>query len=594
MQVIALAGNGNWDSVKVNKFVHNTADQATVIDNVFNMSVATRTELTKWTANLLNQIRRAMGTTPLVVNEGSVAYAQAVAAQYDADGFNNYAEPGHDTHALYQIGDQFNTFWEEDESINIVWNQMARNNLPGWQTVKTSVTLDAIKENIYKGLVGMLFNDLDSNWGHSESLTGLINAKLITGDHQQALGVSVGHDGWLHFNLGTTTVYGKTNVLGQKLLDLTVTGHATAAQLAALQAAQANLATTKANYQTAQTKLTQATAQVKATQVQAVQQALRTALANLSQAQAKVKVAQAAVKTAQAQLAQAKAAVQAAQAKVDQLLAGHATQAAALQAAQATLAQAQSNLATKQAAQAKAQTKLAALKASLTSQQGAPVDLTVAQADLAVAEQKLATATAQLQLLKAAVDAKAAVVDQAQAAAEAATAKLAKAQTKLMNVKAQVEEPAVQPIVITVAPGKTALLMLKAVAEQPASALPATLPAVAPVAKTVAPVVTPVAPVVIPMTTAAAQAIVEAAVAPVAAISQVQPAVSHVATAVQDTVAPVVQAATANVKAKVSEVAATPATAQQTHANTQVGLLASLGLMLTTALAGAGLAFKRH
>lgn len=306
MQVIALAGNGNWDSVKVNKFVHNTADQATVIDNVFNMSVATRTELTKWTANLLNQIRRAMGTTPLVVSEGSVAYAQAVAAQYDADGFNNYAEPGHDTHALYQIGDQFNTFWEEDESINIVWNQMARNNLPGWQTVKTSVTLDAIKENIYKGLVGKLFNNLDSNWGHSESLTGLINAKLITGDHQQALGVSVGHDGWLHFNLGMTTVYGKTNVLGQKLRDLTVTGHATAAQLAALQALQANLATAKANYQTAQTKLTQATAQVKATQVQAVQQALRTALANLSQAQAKVKVAQAAVKTAQAQLAQAK------------------------------------------------------------------------------------------------------------------------------------------------------------------------------------------------------------------------------------------------------------------------------------------------
>src|SRR5699024_5614105 len=255
--VIALAGNGNWDSVKVNKFVHNTADQATVIDNVFNMSVATRTELTKWTANLLNQIRRAMGTTPLVVSEGSVAYAQAVAAQYDADGFNNYAEPGHDTHALYKIGDQFNTFWEEDESINIVWNQMARNNLPGWQTVKTSVTLDAIKENIYKGLVGMLFNDLDSNWGHSESLTGLINATLITGDHQRALGVSVCHDGWLHFNLGTTTVYGKTNVLGQKLLDLTVTGHATAAQLAALQAAQANLATAKANYQTAQTKLTQ-------------------------------------------------------------------------------------------------------------------------------------------------------------------------------------------------------------------------------------------------------------------------------------------------------------------------------------------------
>ena len=223
VQVIALAGNGNWDSVKVNKFVHNTADQATVIDNVFNMSVATRTELTKWTANLLNQIRRAMGTTPLVVSEGSVAYAQAVAAQYDADGFNNYAEPGHDTSALYKIGDQFNTFWEEDESINIVWNQMARNNLPGWQTVKTSVTLDAIKENIYKGLVGMLFNDLDSNWGHSESLTGLINAKLITGDHQQALGVSVAT------MVGSTLTSGRPRLrqdqcFRAKLLDLTVTG----------------------------------------------------------------------------------------------------------------------------------------------------------------------------------------------------------------------------------------------------------------------------------------------------------------------------------------------------------------------------------
>ena len=229
LQAIAFSGDGNHWQNYMNKFVHNAADQAVVIDNVFQMSEALRVEITRWTAALLNQVRALMGTTAVVVSPASVAYAQAVANRYNQDHFNNYKEPGHDSQALYAVGDQFKTYWEEDESVNIVWNDLARLGVAGWQTKQTTTTLDEVKENIYEGIVGMLFNDASSNWGHAASLTGLINAKLFTGDHTEALWVSVGQDGWLHFNLGTTSQFGVANTLGKNVyrpVSLTTVGHA--------------------------------------------------------------------------------------------------------------------------------------------------------------------------------------------------------------------------------------------------------------------------------------------------------------------------------------------------------------------------------
>lgn len=419
LQAIAFSGDGNHWQNYMNKFVHNAADQAVVIDNVFHMSEALRVEITRWTAILLNQVRALMGTTAVVVSPASVAYAQAVANRYNQDHFNNYKEPGHDSQALYAVGDQFKTYWEEDESVNIVWNDLARLGVAGWQTKQTTTTLDEVKENIYEGIVGMLFNDASSNWGHAASLTGLINAKLFTGDHTQALGVSVGRDGWLHFNLGTTSQFGVANTLGKNVyrpVSLTTVGHATAAQQQALatatrqlQTAQATLAAAQARVQAARQHLAQIPTMASA------QAAVQTAQTQLATAQARYQRAQTAHVTAQT-------AFRAAQQEVAALTKQAATHNTQSRAAVVAVEQAQSNLQTHQAALAAARqrqaaavkayqaaqatahaatTKLAALKANMTPGSFSPVAVTMAQADLAVAKQKLATAQAQLALLAA-------------------------------------------------------------------------------------------------------------------------------------------------------------------------------------------------
>lgn len=343
LQAIAFSGDGNHWQNHMNKFVHNAADQVVVIDNVFQMSEALRVEITRWTATLLNQVRALMGTTAVVVSPASVAYAQAVANRYNQDHFNNYKEPGHDSQALYAVGDQFKTYWEEDESVNIVWNDLARLGVAGWQTKQTTTTLDEVKENIYEGIVGMLFNDASSNWGHAASLTGLINAKLFTGDHTQALGVSVGQDGWLHFNLGTTSQFGVANTLGKNVyrpVSLTTVGHATAAQQQALatatrqlQTAQATLAAAQARVQAARQHLAQIPTMASA------QAAVQTAQTQLATAQARYQRAQTAHVTAQT-------AFRAAQQEVAALTKQAATHNAQSRAAVVAVEQAQANLQT--------------------------------------------------------------------------------------------------------------------------------------------------------------------------------------------------------------------------------------------------------
>ena len=94
-------------------------------------------------------------------------------------------------------------FWDGQGWVN----PTAHAETNGWQTVKTSLTLDQLKELIYDGLKGFLFEDAKMHWSHAKSISGLINAGLPQ-DHQQALGVDMGQDGWLHFDFGTTTTNG--------------------------------------------------------------------------------------------------------------------------------------------------------------------------------------------------------------------------------------------------------------------------------------------------------------------------------------------------------------------------------------------------
>lgn len=198
-----------------NTFKHSAADQQVKLNNVFDLNEATRTELSEWAAGLINQIRQQTGYPAVIVTTSSVAYAHEITQGYTTDNFNNFAVPtAHDYKVLKAVADRYGTQYEEDLSAETipgtdkVWvNPTAHAETNGWQTVKTSLTLDQLKELIYDGLKGFLFEDAKMHWSHAKSISGLINAGLPQ-DHQQALGVDMGQDGWLHFDFGTTTTNG--------------------------------------------------------------------------------------------------------------------------------------------------------------------------------------------------------------------------------------------------------------------------------------------------------------------------------------------------------------------------------------------------
>ncbi|HEM3716237.1 TPA: SEC10/PgrA surface exclusion domain-containing protein, partial [Streptococcus suis] len=96
-QLIALAPTLR----KQNSFKVNPNDETVVLDTN-NLTEAERIELSLFASDLLNQVRRALGTQETVVTLGAVEFANRVATSYVADNWNleQIGKKGHDAKAI--------------------------------------------------------------------------------------------------------------------------------------------------------------------------------------------------------------------------------------------------------------------------------------------------------------------------------------------------------------------------------------------------------------------------------------------------------------------------------------------------------------
>lgn len=170
------------DSVRaLNTFKSNPEDEKVVLTDLNNLSEEVRTELTLFTADLINQVRTAFGTTLVTVTPSSIYAADVVTDGYVEDNWtwSNVVAIGHDDKAIGEA--------EATTGISRLGE-----NLNTWGASYPSLTLNKLKEMAYQAMVAFLYNGRE--WAHAISITGL-NHDNYRGHGANYIGVDVSTDG---------------------------------------------------------------------------------------------------------------------------------------------------------------------------------------------------------------------------------------------------------------------------------------------------------------------------------------------------------------------------------------------------------------
>lgn len=331
--------------------------QMKTADHMVNGSLDPETQLmlTRFVANLLNDLRAQLGTPALQISQDSLKDSTRIADQYSSAHWLG-AYQGHDLQALGAANGA-------GESMD--WTIAGDTN-----TAQHLPTLEYVFNDAYSHILGMLFDDESSADMHTTDLLGLRG-------NGAGLTIGVQHDNLnqIHINTWanhdsdnyTLTADGKTygpfavhpdNSAPVSLVDDSQTS---------LPAAQQTLQNAQTAFQQAQAKLNAAQAAKDAATKQQRQahQTLAQAQTDLSQAETAFKTAQAQAKDAQDQLTKLTGAGETIQQATAQLNAAND----ALQKAQAAHDQAVKELQAAQAALPTAQAKAAATAKALTAAQ---------------------------------------------------------------------------------------------------------------------------------------------------------------------------------------------------------------------------------
>lgn len=149
-----------------NRFKVTGKDRDVKVD-VANLTPEVEREINLFTADLINQIRDAFGTSHAIVTEDSMRIAREVAKASKEEG-------DHDFEALDGVEAKNGVLISENLgfSANEVTN------------------LAELKEAIYENLISMIFNDSEPKWGHALSLSSLDSTKPDV-VYQQYVGVGI-------------------------------------------------------------------------------------------------------------------------------------------------------------------------------------------------------------------------------------------------------------------------------------------------------------------------------------------------------------------------------------------------------------------
>ncbi|MCT3188931.1 SEC10/PgrA surface exclusion domain-containing protein [Limosilactobacillus reuteri] len=158
-------------------YQHNKEDENKIVD-FNNLSQEEAKDLAVYYATLVNQVRNAFGTDKVVVTPSSVEFTlQLIKEGYNEanwDAFGEHMTDGknHNFQYLRNYGDNHNTTVLENMYGGLTSWGFGEDGLYKI-TPSNKQTMDSLKETLYEGLVGYLFDDADSGWGHANTALDL-------------------------------------------------------------------------------------------------------------------------------------------------------------------------------------------------------------------------------------------------------------------------------------------------------------------------------------------------------------------------------------------------------------------------------------
>ena len=149
------------DSVKaLNKYKVNKNDDDTKLLDTNNLDLETRTKLSLFTSDLINQIREQMGTPKVTVTPSSLDFADKVAKEYVKDNFDFARQGGHNVAGISRVASEYGM--AEGQYYE---------NLAGTTSISNQLTYAQLKQNVYKAIIDFMFNG--DEWLHAQSIAGL-------------------------------------------------------------------------------------------------------------------------------------------------------------------------------------------------------------------------------------------------------------------------------------------------------------------------------------------------------------------------------------------------------------------------------------
>ncbi|MBU5362413.1 SEC10/PgrA surface exclusion domain-containing protein [Enterococcus raffinosus] len=158
----ALKTNANFHS--------NEADQAIKINSQADMTMELLEELSIFAARLINSVRQEFGMKNVTVSLGSMKFADEIAKAYEADDWSGFS--GHHNDAINQAAK--NNGLLEYPDGNLYENLYSYTSSSMTSDSSWNLNKAELKRLIYNAMLKFLYGDSGSNWGHANSITGLM------------------------------------------------------------------------------------------------------------------------------------------------------------------------------------------------------------------------------------------------------------------------------------------------------------------------------------------------------------------------------------------------------------------------------------
>lgn len=191
--LVRVAQSGN----SINVYKSNNVDKNRVVNDINNLTVEQKNELTLFTTDLINQVRQQIGTPKVVANVNAISFANDVARNY-TNAVNHDVPVIVAQATKYGLNNENN--WYENLSM-------------GHFDPTQQVTMDSLKQGIFSTLVSMLFKDGET-WGHATDIAGVrYSRENIVDPASKYVGVDVNS---INYKLpsGDSMLLGQIHILG--------------------------------------------------------------------------------------------------------------------------------------------------------------------------------------------------------------------------------------------------------------------------------------------------------------------------------------------------------------------------------------------